>query len=303
MLIRQTKINEQNVISNYQNAGKQKNKTKKNKLSASSKALGAAAGVSIAACLPALLPVFGLKRINSKLKDCDKAEIKNAVSEILNKKGLSEKGVKLKDLRPDFFTENASLIKNLTNPVAGAANGFNAFYCNKNGMADGFGEKVFVNEAVCNMEKLPTAIFHELGHSFNANKSAFWKVMQSLRVPAMAISSGLVIFGALSANAEREKENGKLTKARKVKNFVRQNCGKLAFISMIPVLAEEGMASLRGNSWAEEFLSPETAKKVCTGNKVAYISYFATALGLGLCARAAVYVKDKIIDKNENQTC
>jgi len=60
------------------------------------------------------------------------------------------------------------------------------------------------------------------------------------------------------------------------------------------------MASLRGNSWAKEFLSPEIAKKVCRGNKVAYISYLAAALGAGLAARAAVYVKDKIVSKSDN---
>lgn len=48
---------------------------------------------------------------------------------------------------------------------------------------------------------------------------------------------------------------------------------------------------------ANKLLSPEMAKIVSKGNKVAYLSYLGTAACLGLGAWAAVKVKDMIVNK------
>ena len=178
------------------------------------------------------------------------------------------------------------------------ANGKSAFFAGIKGIENVFGGKMFINEVVCNMEKLPAAIFHEIGHAFNANNSTFWRTVQKMKKHSLPIAGYIALYCALTKKAVPKKEgNMELTKGQKVKNFIRENSGKLAFIATLPMLIEEGMASIRGNDWAKEFLSPDLAKKVSKHNKFAYITYLATAAGFALSAYAARKVKDYFVDK------
>ncbi len=89
--------------------------------------------------------------------------------------------------------------------------------------------------------------------------------MQKMRMPGMIMASAIALFAAFTK--EDKPEDGKeLTKAQKVKNAVRKNAGKLAFASMVPMLLEEGMASIKGYKWANSILSKDLAKKVLHTN-------------------------------------
>lgn len=229
-------------------------------------------------------------KINKDLADIDKKKMKQAALEILDEKNLSQKGVKLNDYR-----KVNEILNGFDESVA---NGKSAFFAGIKGIENVFGGKMFINEVVCNMEKLPAAIFHEIGHAFNANNSTFWRTVQKMKKHSLPIAGYIALYCALTKKAVPKKEgNMELTKGQKVKNFVRENSGKLAFIATLPMLAEEGMASIRGNSWAKEFLSPDLAKKVSQHNKFAYITYLATAVGFALSAYTARKVKDYFVDK------
>lgn len=229
-------------------------------------------------------------KINKDLADIDKKKMKQAALEILDEKNLSQKGVKLNDYR-----KVNEILNGFDESVA---NGKSAFFAGIKGIENVFGGKMFINEVVCNMEKLPAAIFHEIGHAFNANNSTFWRTVQKMKKHSLPIAGYIALYCALTKKAVPKKEgNMELTKGQKVKNFIRENSGKLAFIATLPMLVEEGMASIRGNSWAKEFLSPDLAKKVSQHNKFAYITYLATAVGFALSAYTARKVKDYFVDK------
>ena len=229
-------------------------------------------------------------KINKDLADIDKKKMKQAALEILDEKNLSQKGVKLNDYR-----KVNEILNGFDESVA---NGKSAFFAGIKGIENVFGGKMFINEVVCNMEKLPAAIFHEIGHAFNANNSTFWRTVQKMKKHSLPIAGYIALYCALTKKAVPKKEgNMELTKGQKVKNFIRENSGKLAFIATLPMLVEEGMASIRGNGWAKEFLSPDLAKKVSKHNKFAYITYLATAAGFALSAYAARKVKDYFVDK------
>lgn len=70
---------------------------------------------------------------------------------------------------------------------------------------------------------------------------------------------------------------------------------------MTPMLLEEGKATLNGNKWAKELLSPDNFKKVAKSNRYGYISYLATAASFALMAFVAKGVKDKFTNKNEQK--
>ena len=261
--------------------------------------LGATQAGGIAFLPISLTSINAMTNSSKNLDKFEKKQIMEAVDKILDTKGLAIKGVKLNNF--DYAINPTTIpdkIFELINPVYATSNGKNAFFGGIKGARSLFGERLFKNEVVCNMDKLPTAIFHELGHAFNANNSQVWHVIQKMRTPALIISAGLAVFSALTKKAvPSEKNDGELTKLQKTKNFIRNNSGKLAFLSMVPILAEEAMATIRGNGWAKEFLSSNVAKQVCKGNKFAYLSYLACAIGAGFSAYAATNIKVYFVDK------
>ena len=267
-------------------------------------ALAGAQAVSMAAAPASIVAIKGLVNSSKGLDEFQKSDIKKAAQTILDTTGLTQKGVKLNDYRNAGanFTSIPDKALELLNPIYGTANGKNAFFGGIKGTKSIGGERLFANEVVCNMDKLPTAIFHEMGHAFNANNSKFWKAVQGMRGPAMALGAGIALFCAFTKKSKpSDNANGELTGAQKAKNFVRENSGKLAFLSMVPVLAEEGLATIRGNNWAKQMLSPDMAKKVAKGNKFGFITYLASAAAIGLAAHCATKIKDHFTEKENNR--
>jgi len=259
----------------------------------------------------ALVPVatmpLSLAAMNKMQKTCDSLSIgqvesiKTSANTMLNQTGLAEKGVTIKRLSEDSVRTLADSVDNkfykklieFVDPISSTKSGKNAFFspkeifglCNK-------------NTVVLHENKLSLSVFHELGHAMNFNMSKVGKLLQKCRMPAMLIAGSLALFAAFSK--ESKAEDGKeLTKGQKAKNFVRKNAGVLAFTSMLPILAEEGMASIKGCLWANKNIAKDLAKKVAKTNAVAYTSYLLAAIGLGLSAHVAVKVKDKLVAKKE----
>ena len=75
----------------------------------------------------------------------------------------------------------------------------------------------------------------------------------------------------------------------------------LAFASTIPMLAEEGMASIRGCKWAKE-IAPSISKKVTKANIIAFTSYLAFGLASAAFAYTAKKVKDHFQAKKVKET-
>lgn len=228
----------------------------------------------------------------------DSVEISKAMHKALEKEGLkdvveiidfkSEKNYKnigefLKDSFKRIRSGKSSIIKENNQLMYNMIKeGFNAGFTP-------MGNKVLINT-----EKMGLSGFHEIGHSINFNKSKFWKSLQmynALKVP-FAIAGML----SLAALLKRPKADGEQPTGTfdKVTTFIKNNVGKLTFAAMVPMIAEEVMASVRGNKLAKELLSPELAKKVAKSNIFGAASYLGTAVALALGAYAANKVRDAI---------
>lgn len=153
------------------------------------------------------------------------------------------------------------------------------------------------NEIAVNIEKLGTATFHEMGHAVNHNFSKFWKGMQKLRVPC-GIAGGL--FGTV-ALLKRKKVEGEEPKGffDKTTTFIKNNVGKLTLAAFAPIVAEELMATYRGNKMAKKVLSPELFKKVQKTNRFGAMTYIATGVGAALAAVVGSKVRDAIAKPKE----
>ena len=184
---------------NYQTSKKQKNS-----------ALGTIAAIVTSSATGYAIQPFSnfaiskMIKINKDLADIDKKKMKQAALEILDEKNLSQKGVKLNDYR-----KVNEILNGFDESVA---NGKSAFFAGIKGIENVFGGKMFANEVVCNMEKLPAAIFHEIGHAFNANNSAFWRTVQKMKKHSLPIAGYIALYCALTKKAvPKEEGNMELT--------------------------------------------------------------------------------------------
>lgn len=281
-----------NTYSLKDNSPKEKS-SKTNIKAAALGTIGGLAGGSIAQNICAL-SAAGVVAATSKLGNLpqDTIDIIHAASEKalelgeVKNKGVSFEWLKQSGKKLNLF-EKFKIISNPARILEAIQEGLNAGYARNN--------KIYMPE-----NKVSFLAFHEIGHSINFNNSKFWKGMQKLRMPALALASLPMIYGAISK--ESKAENGKeLNKKQKINNFIRNNAGKLSFATMLPVLAEEGMATIRGQKLANQLLPKNIARKVLKGNAVAYTSYLITALGFAAAAYTAVKVKDAFVNKRDAQ--
>ena len=224
----------------------------------------------------------------------DKIEIMHKAAEkAIKDTGLAAKGLQIEYLKKPPINLGG-MLEFIRNPIKQIEAGYNGMFIK------GLAEKQMVQSILMPQKDVSFLAFHEIGHAMNNNFSKIGEFIQHARNTLMTLASLIEIYGAFSTKS-KPKDGEKLTGMQKVNNFIRNNAGKLAFGAMTPVLLEEGIATLRGNNLAKKLLSPDMFKIVKKGNAVAFLSYLATAAGLGLGAWAAVKIKDKLVERKENK--
>ena len=228
-----------------------------------------------------------------------------AIKDAFTKSNLSGKGVKIVEATLEnspkicemWLNTSPKWIKSLVNkfPLFGlgfrsvfdaqvsfANKGLNAFYIPKK-----------AKSIIINSEKNPLLAFHEIGHGINYNTKCFGNILSKLKSP-MLKAAGLITLVAL---CKRKKQEGEKPKGvfDKVTTFIKNNCGKLAFLCAVPTIAEEGLATLKGLKLAKSAgLSEKMLKQVKMLNIKGWFTYIAMGLALGLGAKVASKVKDSI---------
>ena len=133
-------------------------------------------------------------------------------------------------------------------------------------------DKVFVN-----FNKISAASFHEMGHAKNY-KDFGGKILQKMRGPLISKGLlGIAFASALLLSDKDEKERTEIEKngdiVDKSKLFLKDNCVGLAALSQAPVLAEEGLASIKGATIGKKYLSPQNLAKLNLFNLGAWGTY------------------------------
>ena len=256
---------------------------------------GAAQGVASAAvCLPSLLVVDKMTKV---AEGANSDVIKNALNQALDISGMTKKGVKLVDyadkppIKPyDFLPKKwpeklKEFIRLNVDPLYATSKGKNAFFVAENPLMH--------NQIHINTKKLGVAGFHEIGHAINYNTSKFLRGIQKARMPLMAAAALLPMIAICKRpKAEGEQPKGFFDKAT---TFIKNNVGKLSFAAMLPIVAEEAIATMRGNKLAKQLLSPENFKKVAKCNMYGGATYVLSAVAMGVGAWAANKVADKFL--------
>ena len=143
------------------------------------------------------------------------------------------------------------------------------------------------NKVILNTDKISSAGFHELGHALNALKSKWGiKYLAKLRAPGYAIAGLMEYFAIFS----RSKPKGA---PRNLTDIIEDNCGKIAFIAMLPTVIEEAVASYRGIKLAKKSGVP---KPLLNNMKKIYFKAHTTYSAKAVLGGLAVFASRKIMD-------
>ena len=143
------------------------------------------------------------------------------------------------------------------------------------------------NEVIINTDKISIAGFHELGHAMNNLMSKYGvKYLAKMRAPGYAIAGLMEYFAIFS----RTKPKGA---PRNLTDVIEDNCGKIAFVAMLPIVAEEAIASIRGVKLAKKAGVPE---QMINSMKKLYKKALITYGGRAVLGGLAVYASRKIMD-------
>ena len=102
------------------------------------------------------------------------------------------------------------------------------------------------NQIIINTKKISIAGFHELGHALNRLKGSFLTKMNSRLYGVGYAIAGYMGYIALFSRSKPKDA------PKTIGDRIKDNCGKIAFVAMLPVVAEEALASCKGIKLAKE---------------------------------------------------
>lgn len=236
-----------------------------------------------------------MKLLHEKLSKDELKQVNKAAADMLETKGLTDKGVSILKVTDKNHKKVAELInkefekllkrfpKNVKKVfIERMANQFeegkNACYAAK-------------SKTIIYSDKIALSAFHEAGHAMNANLSKVGKILQKSR-GLTALSIPVMLVGLFKSKKSPDEEPKNMLD--RSTTFIKENAGKLTFATFLPVLIEEGLASYKGNKFAKQVLNKDLAKKVACVNKFGFASYACMAVLTSLGIYAGIKVKDAI---------
>jgi hypothetical protein len=230
----------------------------------------------------------------------DNSALLSQVKEAFQKSKLKDFGVKIMETTPENEARiSAAIEKSLPEWVSKLPKQIkDGLYANLQSEAQTImkgGNACYIPKAqtiVVNSEKMGWASFHEMGHALNKNCSKIGKVLRKMRTPGLILSS----IAMAVAIFKRKKVEGEQTKGTvdKATTFIKNHATGLAALGTVPLLAEEGLASIKGAKLAKGIISPENYKVLNKLHGKAWLTYAAIAGGTILATYVAGKVRDAI---------
>lgn len=201
---------------------------------------------------------------------------KDAFFKAIDKSGLKEKGLKFE--HTDFSFED---LRKLGTPFESQIihkdikSGMNACYVPS------------LKLVKLNANKASLSGFHELGHAMNHLNSKTGKFLQLCRKPGYVLAGLMGTVALFSRRKPKESDSGFM-------DFIQNNCGKIAFASILPTVAEEALATHKGMKLAKESgLDDKLLKNLRKFYGKAWLSYVGYAIATGLSVFAASKITEK----------
>ncbi len=137
-----------------------------------------------------------------------------------------------------------------------------------------------------NTEKAAISGFHELGHAMNNLKGKLSNLLQKCRYPGYSLAALMGTVALFSTPKPKDAP-------KDFNDYIRDNCGKIAFIGMLPTVAEEALASHRGIKLARKSgLAEPLVKNLKKFYGKALLTYTGNAIATGLAVFAAAKITE-----------
>ena len=137
-----------------------------------------------------------------------------------------------------------------------------------------------------NADKACISGFHELGHAMNNLKGKLSNLLQKCRYPGYTLAGLMGTVALFSTPKPKDAP-------KNLEDHVRDNCGKIAFIAMLPTVAEEALASHRGIKLAKKSgLDKSLIKNLKKFYAKALLTYAGNAAATGLAVFAAAKITE-----------
>jgi len=221
------------------------------------------ASAAYSAILGTVLPVCGKPFEHQLKKEHTQNHLyKDAFYNALKVSGLDKKGVEIIPMEKSKFINDYSL-------------GKNAAY---------FPEERVVR---INTDKISVAGFHELGHAMNDISGKLGKLLSKMRWPGRILAGWMSTIALFSRPKPKDAPKSKF-------DYIKDNCGKIAFTCMLPTVFEEGMASYKGIRLARKTgLAEPLIKNMKKLYAKALCTYIGHAAAMGLAVGASSMIMDK----------
>lgn len=160
------------------------------------------------------------------------------------------------------------------------------------------------NKIILPDKALQTSVFHEMGHALNNNGGKLLKNLQKLRPLAMTVPAVILMVSLLNKRKTTDEKSD--NKIQNLFDGIKKNAGKITALAMLPMVAEEGIASLRGDKIARNLvkdgkLTKNLLKQIRKTNALGFASYALVAITTVATAKFAIRIKDNIQAKYEQK--
>lgn len=137
-----------------------------------------------------------------------------------------------------------------------------------------------------NTDNMSISAFHEMGHALNDLTRKSTKILVKCRYPGYLTAGLMEYFAIFSRTKPKEAQ-------KTISDRIENNCGKIAFAAMLPIVAEEAIASIRGINLAKKTgIKEPFIKSMKNLYSKALLTYGARAVIGGI----AVFLTRKIMD-------
>ena len=146
-----------------------------------------------------------------------------------------------------------------------------------------------LNDRIVVPKKRANSIFHEIGHAINSIKFGKKFQLLSLKLPYYSF---IPLLLSAPDTIEKNKKDKKVKALLNTSDFIKKNCGLLAFAFFVPQLFEEGAASYRALKFLHSASKPLFRKNLIS-LALAWGTYFSNAAAVSVCLSSLVTRLDK----------
>ena len=170
----------------------------------------------------------------------------------------------------------------------------------------------FFDKTIYSSKNTRLSLFHEMGHAYNHNKTVFAKTLQKFRSLNMKIPILVSMAAILLPNFERyktkqndttnQKKQSTFDKLMKWEHSFIKMSPLIVFVSFLPIIVEEGLASLQGQKFAKKVLNDDMLGKVKRTNLLGFCTYLFLGTFVASVLWVTLKIKNIILDKLLNKT-